>query len=778
MKLSLISLFVVLTGIVYSQQDLNLNYMNNVPQSLYLNPAFKPLGKVNIGLPAISSIYFDHINTTFTPNNLFETSSGQTTLAIDNLKGKIGNNNYFGATTRLDLLSFGFKAGKNYFSFNATENVFFRLNLSRGFLELPLYGNADFDHHGGNIDMSNTGVNFTHYREYGLGWQREVSDKLNIGVKAKLLVGNSNLWTKTNTFNLQTNQDTYDWSVSGQFEGRSSGFDSSSFLMNEDVEGYLLNNKNKGAALDMGATYQLTKKINVNASIIDLGFIRWNSDNFNVNTNDASFEFKGLDLTEVIYAADSVSGDSLEAVLDRLTQSAENELSYSENNDAYTKMLMARIHLGGTYQLYEGKNSKGKAGILIQSEFYNRTLRPSFTFSYNQSVGRWFQAAVSYSMVNRGFNNLGVGLSLNLGPIQVYGSMDNVLATRLTAFQENSNTAFAYPTNSKKTHVHAGVNFTFGRERKDTDKDGISDDKDKCPDVFGLKEFDGCPDTDADGCPDWKDECPEISGKINGCPDSDSDGILDKNDACPEVKGIAEFNGCPDTDKDGVEDKNDKCPVVAGSKEFDGCPDSDGDKIIDEEDNCPLVAGPIENNGCPWGDSDNDNVKDNVDKCPEVAGPIENDGCPYTDKDNDGVLDKDDACPELAGVQENNGCPEIAKEEQEVLKRAFDNLEFETGKDVIKSNSYASLKELALLLVKKKEWNLKISGHTDNVGDDNANMNLSKSRSIAVKKYLVERGIKEERLITLWFGETQPLQSNDTPEGRQKNRRVEMNIQF
>jgi outer membrane protein OmpA-like peptidoglycan-associated protein len=139
-------------------------------------------------------------------------------------------------------------------------------------------------------------------------------------------------------------------------------------------------------------------------------------------------------------------------------------------------------------------------------------------------------------------------------------------------------------------------------------------------------------------------------------------------------------------------------------------------------------------------------------------------------------LDKDDACPEVKGIVENKGCPKIEKEEEEILKRAFDNLEFESGRDVIKASSYYSLDELAVLMTKKKEWNIKISGHTDNVGNDNSNMQLSKERSEAVKNYLIQKGVDESRIIALWFGESQPIESNDTNEGRQKNRRVEITL--
>ena len=116
-----------------------------------------------------------------------------------------------------------------------------------------------------------------------------------------------------------------------------------------------------------------------------------------------------------------------------------------------------------------------------------------------------------------------------------------------------------------------------------------------------------------------------------GAKDTDKDGIVDKLDECPEVAGLKEFNGCPDTDGDGIADKDDECPEVAGLKEFNGCPDTDGDGVPDKDDKCPDVAGPAENGGCPWPDTDGDGVLDKDDLCPNEAGPADNKGCPQVD---------------------------------------------------------------------------------------------------------------------------------------------------
>jgi len=115
---------------------------------------------------------------------------------------------------------------------------------------------------------------------------------------------------------------------------------------------------------------------------------------------------------------------------------------------------------------------------------------------------------------------------------------------------------------------------------KDSDGDGITDDKDKCPTVAGVAKYDGCP-----------------------VPDTDKDGINDDDDKCPTVPGVARYQGCPipDTDKDGINDEEDKCPTVPGVARYQGCPvpDTDGDGVNDEEDKCPTVPGVPENQGCP-----------------------------------------------------------------------------------------------------------------------------------------------------------------------------------
>ncbi|OSY88719.1 cell envelope biogenesis protein OmpA [Tenacibaculum holothuriorum] len=261
-----------------------------------------------------------------------------------------------------------------------------------------------------------------------------------------------------------------------------------------------------------------------------------------------------------------------------------------------------------------------------------------------------------------------------------------------------------------------------------------------------------------------------------GGKDTDGDGIYDKEDACPEVAGLKEFNGCPDADGDGVKDSDDACPDVAGLAALNGCPDTDGDGIADKDDACPNAKGTKAMNGCP--DADGDGVADNKDKCPQVAGPAANGGCPWPDTDKDGVLDKDDKCPQVPGVASNNGCPEVVIIEEAVKKlndfaRA---IYFNSGRSSFRPGVSGKLDLIAGIMTEYPKANFSIEGHTDSSGRASTNMRLSDKRAKAVLDYLVSKGIAASRLTSAGFGEDYPIASNKTRAGRAQNRRVEIKV--
>jgi OOP family OmpA-OmpF porin len=165
-------------------------------------------------------------------------------------------------------------------------------------------------------------------------------------------------------------------------------------------------------------------------------------------------------------------------------------------------------------------------------------------------------------------------------------------------------------------------------------------------------------------------------------------------------------------------------------------------------------------------DSDGDGVTDDLDRCPDTPKgvTVNAKGCPL-DSDGDGVPDYLDKCPNTpeGATVDARGCWTYAA----VVMYDFDSAE-------IKSEAYPMLDEAVLILKKNPEIKVEIDGHTDNRGSAAYNMNLSERRAKAVMKYFVDHGIETQRLTTKGFGFTQPAASNETEQGRAKNRRVEL----
>jgi outer membrane protein OmpA-like peptidoglycan-associated protein len=275
--------------------------------------------------------------------------------------------------------------------------------------------------------------------------------------------------------------------------------------------------------------------------------------------------------------------------------------------------------------------------------------------------------------------------------------------------------------------VIAGADFSIGGDRpaKDSDQDSLTDDKDQCPFQAGPAPS-GCPvhDTDGDGIGDPEDQCVKQPGPApTGCPDGDDDG-------------------------DGVSNSRDQCLDKAGIAPT-GCPDGDQDSVLDRDDRCPTIAG---------------------------DGP---DGCP-ADADGDGLIGKDDRCPDEAetknGFEDTDGCPDELPEAVKAFTGVIEGVQFDTGKDTIRSRSNSTLDAAVKVLTDYPGLRVSIVGHTDAQGAHGFNLSLSERRAASVKNYLVSHGIDASRIESRGAGPDEPIADNDQAEGRQKNRRIEFQI--
>ncbi len=391
--------------------------------------------------------------------------------------------------------------------------------------------------------------------------------------------------------------------------------------------------------------------------------------------------------------------------------------------------------------------------------FTNFKLNNGYIFNKKSFVSPFFTGGIGFAGYNAGIpNTKGLDFVFPLGAGVKFQLTENfALEYKYLLHFTNNDSRDGVIAEQGHNDVYgqhfAGLVISFGSV--DTDRDGVKDGKDLCPNTsLGIiVDKNGCPlDTDGDGIYDYLDECPNLAGSklYNGCPDSDGDGISDNKDQCSNTPEGVKVNrtGCPkDYDADGIPDYLDKCIDLPGLAKFQGCPDSDDDGISDDFDKCPTIKGLIQFQGCP--DSDNDGIPDNLDKCPTIAG-----------------------------IDANKGCPEVNDEANKIFLQALQGVQFETGKDVIREESNIILNKIVKLLNDNPEYQVEITGHTDNQGDEKSNQILSEKRSHSVAMYLIQAGINPERLLTKGSGETQPIADNKTSKGRFLNRRVEFKVGF
>jgi outer membrane protein OmpA-like peptidoglycan-associated protein len=762
MRVSTILFFSLLFFPLFSisaQQNSSIYFMENVPVRNSLNPAFQPLSEIYVGFYPIG---FNQLNVTTTPLSIKDMvyfRKGQNSylnpFAFDGMSNYYNNSKsptLIGNSAQINFLNLGFRTYDTYTTISVSQRMESDLRIPGDFKRLE----------NGLYNFKDLGYNLTSYLEIAFGSSTIIDEKLTLGGKVKVLVGQLKILGKNSALDL--NVESNQWSLKGQGETTVSG----PFGFPEDglqkvippVEKSLplfIKPYGVGIGLDFGGVYKLDDKITLSAAITDLGFISWR-----------------VDARKIVYDIDyksSTPGDfsSSAKLTDALFTGGKN--SKSQNEIApYTSFTNANLNLGGEYGF---RDSTMSVGLLSRTIFRYQSVFEELTPSYNYHPNEWLNLSASCSLLNFKPSNLGVGLGLrtfflhwllsaNYVP-QSYASIGSVVS----------------PYNPGGSNVALAVNFVIGnpaynlKRKKDSDNDGVADALDKCPDtpIAARRKVDkdGCLlDSDKDGVPDYLDKCPKTSaaaiGKVDsvGCPlDSDGDGVPDYLDKCPntplEANGRVDVNGCLiDSDKDGVPDYLDECDTPAAA------------------------IGKVDSVGCPL-DTDKDGVPDYVDKCPNTPlaakDMIDESGCPL-DSDGDGIPDYLDNCPTIAGVADNEGCPEIKKEVKVLFKKALEGIQFETGKVAIEPGSFALLDQIFKVLIENPAYLIDVRGHTDNSGTPAANLKLSESRADAVRNYLIKKGISKKRITSQGMGDTKPIADNATEEGRTKNRRVEFVVIF
>ena len=442
--------FLCIGGSTFAQRNYTFYALDNTAQSHYLNPAFKPSANVYVSFPLIPMQSVGVSNSGFNLNHLLHKRAQDDSLEFDPAKvvSKLGKRNFLTVESYNEIFAFGFRVKKNYISFGITNRFNGNFIYTKDMMQLAVEGNGE-NFLGKRASFDKTGVNVNSYVEYAIGFNREINTKLAVGGRLKLLSGIVNVNTRETKFGIHTDETTFDLTIDGSAIINTSGikpFYDSLAPDNYNPSKNAYNFKNFGLGLDLGATYKLNDKIKVSASLLDLGFISWKTDNATFVTNDVNYRFEGVYLNQFLK-------DTAEAVFEQLQDTLENVFSQVENNNKYTTGLATRFYLGGTYDLTKSIN----VGATLYSEVIKSRYRAAVIVSGTVKLKSWLSATLNYSQYARSFGNIGAGVSLRGGPIQFFVASDNVLA-------------FFAPQKSKNFHVAFGLNLLFGKPDKVVEK--------------------------------------------------------------------------------------------------------------------------------------------------------------------------------------------------------------------------------------------------------------------------------------------------------------------
>ncbi|HLN20237.1 MAG TPA: DUF5723 family protein [Bacteroidales bacterium] len=472
----LISIIIIVSQFAWlNAQSNRILYYMNLPQKRNLNPALTSSDSVYIGLPGISGIGINLNNNILNFQDVLMRGQSDSLVTflhpsvnIEDFISRIKDRNFIEPELTIPVFSLAFPVKKGYIFFDVNERAEMNAVIPGSLIELGLRGNGSYA--GDYVDLSNFRAGMKIYHEIGLGFSRKYSTKLRAGFKGKVLFGLANFSVTPSSLGIRISDD-YSHTLDADLTVNMSGpinitRDEANHIKDiQPDEDLMLNTlmlkgpKNLGFAVDMGATYMLTKKIMLSAAVTDLGFINWKSNVTNLRTNDV-YKFDGFDITGVM------NGDrTFDQVTSGIADSLKESFSFTETNDPFRTMLPTGLNLGASYNL--SKNFS--LGLLSSSRIIGKQVREALTVSTNLRLGTMVSTSLSYTAANHRFDNIGAGLMLRMSIFQFYVLTDNIpiFWNKLVSFDDRGNpeSTIYLPDNWNTVDLKFGMNLVFGHRK-------------------------------------------------------------------------------------------------------------------------------------------------------------------------------------------------------------------------------------------------------------------------------------------------------------------------
>lgn len=414
-----------ITYSVQAQNPLSLYYLENVPQTVTINPAMVPRANSFFGVPFLSSVYSGMKTDLLGSDMVQEHNGSMVTLTnagfdYEPLYKRIGKAANLSVYQTMAPLVFGFSGKHGYFVFTLSEKVNASMAIPSDVFSILDKGIPD----GSKFDFSPFALNASYYRELSFGYSYKFMNKLRLGINAKVLQGLAAINTDVKTFDLNTSKDLWEMKADGtvymsapiDVYSDANGVPDSVGLLDTDVKSMIdngiLNFSNPGFGIDIGAVYELNDEWTFSASINDLGFIHWGGDlnSFNVN---GEYDFVGLEVNN-----DNL--DNISTAVDDLMDTLKNIINLTHGHESFTTNLQAKVYMGAKYNV----NHYLGFGALSRTTFEKNDFRQEFNASVNVNLYHVLSTTVNYTYAINGANTLGFGLALRGGPLQFYLASD------------------------------------------------------------------------------------------------------------------------------------------------------------------------------------------------------------------------------------------------------------------------------------------------------------------------------------------------------------------
>lgn len=448
----LIGFLILKSGYIQGQISRSAYFLQHLPSSNVLNPAFHPEYKYYINLPVVSSFYMGFESPVTFEQLTSEWESGDS-LYIDRvgIMDALDSKNYFSFEYYNELGRIGFGTDKHYFHASIAKVFSTKFSFENELVSLFLFGNADPQFFGKTMHIDQTGLNMNLFHEFSLGYSYEVNEKLTVGTHLKYLNGGLNIWTEKAEISLYTDSNpNFPLTASSSIILNTSSTISSIDNMIDQIQGYKWFDLtgNHGFGFDLGVNADLSDKFSLSASVVDLGWIKWkeNVKNFKSVNPDVEYTFEGFDIT------DFLSGGSFSDSLG-LTDTLRNHFKLEETNSPYTSHLSPKIYISGIWHLHTAH----EIGAMVRTDIIEETILPSLTLNYLYKFKSLFSVYGNYSIISNNYMNFGLGFSMKYGPVQVY--LLNDMAYSMYK-----------PANARYYNFQFGINFLFKKLEKGTYK--------------------------------------------------------------------------------------------------------------------------------------------------------------------------------------------------------------------------------------------------------------------------------------------------------------------